>query len=82
MIALELANSIAPPTPWPTRIPIIHRAPPPPLSGVAARRIENRVKTAKPRLYVRTRPYMSPSRPRLTTSTAVTIRNDRIIHSR
>ena len=32
------------------------------------------VKTTKPRLYIRTRPYMSPSRPKATTSTAVTTR--------
>ena len=42
----------------------------------------NAVKTAKPRLYIRTRPNMSPSRPRLTTSTAVTTRKPRIIQSR
>ena len=34
--------------------------------------MENTVKMAKPRLYMRTRPNMSPSRPKLTTSTAVT----------
>ncbi len=50
MIALELANSIAPPTPCPTRMPMIHSAPPEPFSGVTASRIENSVKTAKPRL--------------------------------
>ena len=50
MIALELANSIAPPTPWPTRIPINHRAPAWPLSGVRNRSTEKTVNTAKPRL--------------------------------
>ena len=30
---------------------------------------------AKPRLYILTRPYMSPTRPKLTTSTEVTSRN-------
>ncbi len=49
-IALELANSIAPPTPWPTRIPISHSAPALPLNGVANSRIENSVNTANPRL--------------------------------
>jgi len=33
-------------------------------------------------LYIRTRPYMSPSRPRLTTSTLVTTMKLRIIHNR
>jgi hypothetical protein len=72
MIAPELANSIAPPTPCPIRMPISHSAPALPFSQVAASSSENSVKTAKPRLYIRTRPYMSPSRPKLTTSTAVT----------
>jgi hypothetical protein len=49
-MALELAKSIAPPTPWPTRIPMIQSAPPEPFSGVTKRRIEKAVKTAKPRL--------------------------------
>jgi hypothetical protein len=37
-------------------------------------RIEKKVKTAKPRLNMRTRPYMSPRRPRLTSRTASTTR--------
>ena len=37
---------------------------------------------AKPRLYILTRPYMSPRRPRLTTSTLVTTMKPRIIHNR
>ncbi len=82
MIAPELANSIAPPTPCPIRIAISHSAPALPFSQVAASSSENSVKTAKPRLYIRTRPYMSPRRPKLTTSTAVTTRKPRIIHSR
>jgi hypothetical protein len=49
-IALEFANSIAPPTPCPTRIPISHRAPALPFIGVTASRIENAVNTANPRL--------------------------------
>ncbi len=36
----------------------------------------------KPRLYILTRPYMSPSRPKLTISTLVTTRKPRIIHSK
>ena len=45
-------------------------------------RIEKSVKMAKPRLNIRTRPNMSPSRPKVTTSTAVTTRKPIIIHSR
>ncbi len=37
---------------------------------------------AKPRLYIFTRPNMSPSRPRLTTSTLVTTMKLRIIQRR
>ncbi len=36
----------------------------------------------KPSVYMRTRPNMSPSRPKPTTSTLVTIRKPRIIQSR
>src|SRR5438270_9799998 len=46
-----------------------------PVIQVMLSRIEKTVNTAKPRLYMRTRPYMSPTRPRLTTSTLVTSRN-------
>ena len=35
---------------------------------------EKNVKIAKPALYIFTRPYMSPSRPKVTTRTAVTTR--------
>ena len=55
-IAVELANSSAPPTPWNTRMMMIHSAPPDPARNVTDSRIENTVKTAKPRLYIRTRP--------------------------
>ena len=51
---------------------MIHMAPATPVNHVTDSRIENSVKTANPRLYIRTRPNMSPTRPRLTTSTAVT----------
>ena len=74
MIALELAMSRAPPTPCSTRMTISQRAPAGPVSQVAASRIEKTVKIANPALYIRTRPYMSPSRPKVTTSTAVTTR--------
>lgn len=73
-IAVELANSSAPPTPCSTRIAISQSAPASPCIHVAASRIENTVNTAKPRLYIRVRPNMSPRRPKLTTSTAVTTR--------
>ena len=52
-----------------------------PCIQVTDSRIENSVKTAKPRLNIRTRPYMSPSRPKLTTSTAVTTMKPIISHS-
>ena len=55
-IAVELANRNAPPTPWNTRITMIQMAPACPMSQVTDSRIENSVKTAKPRLYMRTRP--------------------------
>jgi hypothetical protein len=74
MMALEFAISIAPPTPCSTRMMIIHSTPAVPCIHVAASRMENTVNTAKPALYIRTRPNMSPSRPKLTTSTAVTTR--------
>ena len=74
-MALEFANSSAPPTPCPTRIRISHHAAAAPLIQVTDSRIANPVKTAKPRLNIRTRPNMSPSLPRLTISTAMTTRN-------
>jgi hypothetical protein len=73
-IALELAISIAPPTACRIRIEISHQAAAVPCSQVTDSRTENTAKIAKPRLNIRTRPNMSPSRPKLTTSTAVTTR--------
>jgi hypothetical protein len=55
-IALEFANSIAPPMPWTTRMPISHSAALVPVIHVTASNAEPSVKTAKPRLYMRTRP--------------------------
>ena len=72
MMADEFANSMAPPTPWPSRMRMSQMAPAEPVSQVEARRMENRVNTAKPRLKILTRPYMSPTRPSDTTSTAST----------
>jgi hypothetical protein len=71
-MALELASKKAPPTPWATRIAINHRAPSAPVIHVTESMTEKRVNTAKPRLYIFTRPYISPRRPKLTTSTVVT----------
>jgi hypothetical protein len=80
-MAEELAKSMAPPTPWPMRMPMSQSAPVEPWSQVMESRIEKTVKTAKPRLKMRTRPNMSPTRPRLTTSTARTTMNPNSIHS-
>ena len=55
-IAEELANNRAPPTPCSTRMTISHRAASVPFIQVTDSRTENTVKTAKPRLYIRTRP--------------------------
>ena len=71
-IALEFAISIAPPTPCASRITISQTTAPVPCIHVTESRIEKTVNTAKPALYMRTRPYMSPSRPNVTTRTAVT----------
>ena len=73
-IAVELAISSAPPMPWTTRQAISQIAPPAPSIGHRLRAIEANVKTAKPPLYILTRPNMSPRRPNVTTSTAVTTR--------
>ena len=55
-MAVELANRHAPPTPWNTRMTMIQIAPAGPVSQVTDSRMENRVNTAKPRLYILTRP--------------------------
>ena len=49
-IAVELANSMAPPTPWTNRQPMIQSAPPAPSSGSMASSTELTRKTTKPRL--------------------------------
>ena len=81
-IAEELAMSSAPPTPWTIRIAISQRAAAEPSIHVSESRIDPAVKIAKPKLNMRTRPYMSPIRPKLTTSTAVATRKPMSIHSR
>ncbi len=73
--------SMAPPTPWPIRIPISHQAAAVPCIQVSDSRTENAANSANPRLNIRTRPSMSPSRPKLTTSTAVTTRYPMISHN-
>ena len=81
-IAVELANSIAPPTPCPIRITISHIAPEPPVKGSTDSSTEKTENTRKPRLYILTRPYMSPRRPSVTTRTAETTRKPMMIQSR
>ena len=74
MIAVELAVSIAPPTPCTTRSAISSRAPADPVLGTSAQATEASVKIRKPRLNSFARPYWSPSLPKVTTRTAVTSR--------
>ncbi len=81
-IALELANSIAPPIPCRIRMMIRYQPAAWPCIQLTDSRIENAAKIAKPMLNMRTRPNMSPRRPKLTTSTAVTTMKPIIIHSR
>ena len=81
-MAVELANRNAPPMPCTMRQMISHSAAATPCIQVTVRKIEPTVKTRKPRLYIRTRPNMSPSRPNDTTSTAVTTMKPMNIHSR
>jgi hypothetical protein len=64
------------------RIAISQSAAVEPVIQVAESRIEQTVKTARPRLNMRTRPNMSPIRPNVTTSTAVATMKPIIIHSR
>jgi len=66
--------SMAPPTPWTTRQPISQIAPPSSWKGSKDSATAARVNTTNPMLYIFTRPNMSPSRPKGTTSTAVTTR--------
>ncbi len=81
-IADEFAIRNAPPTPCTIRQPISHSAAASPCCQVSHSITDATVNTAKPRLYIRTRPNMSPRRPNPTTSTAVTTRKPMIIHSR
>jgi hypothetical protein len=81
MMAEELAKSMAPPTPCPMRMAISQMAAPAPCIQVIESRIEKAVNTAKPRLYILTRPNMSPIRPSVTTMTARTTMKPMSIHN-
>ena len=72
MMAAELAISSAPPTAWNIRKMTSSRAPVDPLLQTTESRIAPTVNHAKPRLYIFTRPYMSPMRPTVTTMAADT----------
>ena len=61
---------------------MISSAPADPLFGTTAQPIEPSAKIRKPRLNSFARPYWSPSRPNVTTRTAVTSRKPISIHSR
>ena len=73
-MAAELAVSMAPPTACTMRQPISHSAAGAPWNGSNDSASDATLKITKPRLYIRTRPNMSPSRPSATTSTAETSR--------
>ncbi len=73
-MAPELAEMKAPPTPWTMRTTISQVAPALPVIQSTLSSTEAMVKIKKPMLYMRTRPNMSPIRPKLTTSTLVTMR--------
>ena len=60
-IAVELAMSIAPPTPWTSRSAMRTSAPLGPVTGENANPIDATVKTRKPALYIFTRPNWSPN---------------------
>jgi hypothetical protein len=67
MMAAEFAVRSAPPTPCTMRHTINHIAPLPPVYGHNDSASEAALNTAKPALYMRTRPKMSPRRPNVTT---------------
>ena len=62
-------------------MPISQTAAPAPCIQVIESRIEKTVKTANPRLYIFTRPNMSPTRPSVTNRTARTTMKPMSIHS-
>ena len=72
MMAAELAITMAPPIACTMRRMMISRAPTEPVLHTSERPPAAAVKTIKPILKTRTRPYMSPTRPAVTTSEAET----------
>jgi len=72
MMAAELAIRSAPPMAWNMRNRTSSRAPLEPVLQTQDSRIAATVNQAKPRLYIFTRPKMSPMRPTVTTTTADT----------
>ena len=72
MMAAELANSSAPPTPCTIRKMTSSSAPVEPVLQTTESRTDATVNQANPRLYIFTRPKMSPMRPTVTTTAAVT----------
>ena len=72
MMAAELAIIMAPPAAWIMRKTMISMAPVPPVLQTSVRPTAAAVKITKPILNMRTRPYMSPTRPAVTTSAADT----------
>ncbi len=72
MMAAELAISRAPPMAWNMRSRTSSRAPLDPVLQTHESRMAETVNQAKPRLYIFTRPKMSPMRPTVTTTTADT----------
>ena len=72
MMAAELAISRAPPTACTMRRMTSSRAPLAPVLHTRESRTALMVNQAKPRLYILTRPKMSPMRPTVTTTEAET----------
>ena len=72
-MADELATRNAAPMPWTIRPMMSHTAAACPVKGTTLSCNDASVKTRNPRLYILTRPNMSPSRPRLTTKTLLMI---------
>ena len=71
-MAAELAIIMAPPAAWIMRKAMISVAPAAPLLHTSERPTAAAVKMMRPILNMRTRPYMSPMRPAVTTSAAET----------
>ncbi len=72
MMAAEFAIKSAPPMAWTILRMTSSRAPFVPVLQTVDKRIAETVNQAKPRLYIFTRPNMSPMRPTVTTTAADT----------